>query len=128
MKAPRLTKNTSGDYDLLIENGKIPMIEDGTQAAQHALTRLLIFKGEYSLDGELTTKTELGTKWYETIFAMDKPQVAKELEIKRRLLQTPGIKKILSFEWSQSEHTVTIEGKFQTDWGAETVSETVTPL
>ncbi len=128
MKAFRLTKNAAGDYDLLIENGKISLIEDGGQAAQHAMQRLLIFKGEQTLDGMLTTKGELGTQWYEIIFAMDISRAEKELEIKRRITETPGILKILESTWSVADHTLSITGKVQTEWGEADISEDVTPL
>jgi hypothetical protein len=124
MKAPRLTAVPTG-YDLLIENGKIPWAEDGTQAAQHAMVRLLVFKSEPSLDGKLTTKTFEGTKFYELIFNMEITQAEKELEIKSRILGTPGIERIISFLWEQSGHTVTITGKVKTIWGEETLEGTV---
>jgi len=88
----------------------------------------LVFKGELSLNGELTTKTELGTKFYETIFAMDLPKSEKIFEIKKRILGTPGIQKILRFTWEQTANTVTIDADVQTDWGAESVSDEVTFL
>ncbi|NIS15868.1 MAG: hypothetical protein GWN96_06470 [candidate division Zixibacteria bacterium] len=128
MKSPRLTKNSSNDYDLKLENGKVPWVEDGAQAAQHACERLLIFKGELSLNGALTENTEGGTRWYEVIFAMDKDREEKEMEIKRRILATPGVDKILSFTWTQSGRTVTIEGRIKTEWGEEDISEEFTPL
>jgi hypothetical protein len=129
MITPRLTKNAAGDYDLQLENGVLgPMCEEGTQAAQHSLERLLIFQGELSLDGALTTKTTGGTRWYETIFAMDVPRAEKELEIKSRILGTPGIIKILSFTWTQAAHTVTITGRVLTAWGEEDISGTISPL
>lgn len=128
MISPRLTKDSSGHYDLLLENGKFSFCEDGTQAAQHSLERLLLFKGDYSHNGKLTTKTELGTKWYEIIFAMDLPRSEKEFEIKRRILETPGIERIIRFEWSQTGHSVTITGAVQTSWGEEDISNEVTPL
>lgn len=127
MKSPRQTK-TGGIYDLLLEDGKFQFCEDGTQAAQHAMERILFFKGELSLNGALTTKTELGTKAYEIVFDMSKSKAEKILELKSRILGTPGVKKIISFIWEQAAHTVTITSKIQTAWGAETVSTTVTPL
>lgn len=125
--SPRLTL-TGGVYDLLLENGKFAWCEDGTQAAQHAMERLLIFKGELSLDGILTTKTELGTRFYEVIFDMTKTQAEKELELKSRILGTPGVDRILEWTWEQTGHTVTITSKIKTAWGVETLSGAVTQL
>lgn len=128
MKSFRLTKNDAGDYDLLMENGTVPLVEDGTQAAQHAMERILVFKGELSLDGMLTTKTEGGTQWYEIIFATDVTKAEKEFHIKKRILQTTGIKKLLSLTWSVEDHVLSINGRYQTNWGEEDISEDVTPL
>ena len=124
----RLTKSTQGYYDLKLENGRFPMCEDGTEAAQHALIRLLAFRGEYSLNGEIDGKDDLGTYWYERIFAMDVSQAEKELEIKRRILQTPGIESITKFVWSQTGHTVTIDAIIKTEWGSLEISDTVEAL
>ena len=126
-KSPRLTKTATG-YDLLLENGTTPFVTEGTQAAQHAGERLLIFVGEISLDGALTTKTKLGTKWYETIFDMSKDVEEKELELKGRILGTPGVERILEWDWSQTGATVTITAKVQTSWGADTIQGAVTLL
>ena len=122
--SPRLTAVSTG-YDILIENGKIPWAEDGTQAAQHAMVRLLVFKGEPSLDGNLTTKTLEGTKFYEIVFNMEVTKAEKELEIKSRILGTPGVERIISFVWEQVAHTGTITGKVKTIWGEETLEGTV---
>ena len=128
MKAPRISKDADGNYDLLLENGAFAWAEDGTQATQHAFVRLMIFRGEPSLNGVLTEKTEEGTKWLETIFNVQKSKAEKELEIKRRLLQTPGIKSITSFQSTQVGRTLEIEAKIQTDWGDMEVSDTIEPL
>lgn len=128
MKSFRLTKNSAGDYDLLMQAGTVPIIEDGAQVAQHAMQRVLIFKGEPSLDGFLTTKTEDGTQWYEILLATDVAKIEKEFHLKKRILQTPGIKKILSMTLNVVDHVLTINGRFQTDWGTETMSEDVTLL
>jgi hypothetical protein len=128
MKSPRITQNSNGHWDLKLTNGKFEFAEDGTQSAQHALQRLLIFRGELSLNGALTEKTDDGTRWYEVIFAMDKSRAEKDLEIKRRILGTIGVKRIIRFSWVQADHTVTIDGAIQTDWGAEDISAEITPL
>jgi hypothetical protein len=128
MKAFRLTRNDDGDYDLLHENGTVPQVEDGSHAAQLAEERLSTFVGEYSLDGQLTTKTTQGTRWYEIIFNMSKSRAEKEFEIKRRILGTPGIVRILEFDWNVVDHTLYITGRVLTDWGEEDISTEITPL
>jgi hypothetical protein len=126
MKDVRLTKTAAGTWDVKMTNGAHEFIEDGSQAAQHSTIRLMIFKGELSLNGMLTTRTEEGTKWYETIFNMALSTEEKQMEIKRRLLGTPGIKKITKLDWSQSGHTVTIsDGRGVTDWGEIDISQEI---
>jgi len=127
MKSPRITLD-GNSWDLKMEDGKILWVEDGTQAAQRAFERLMIFKGEPSLDGALTTKTEEGTKWYEIIFNMEKTRAERDLEIKSRILGAPGIDKIIRFDWEQTGNTMTYDADFKTAWGEESVSAEVTFL
>ncbi|MCP4604479.1 MAG: hypothetical protein GY847_28815 [Proteobacteria bacterium] len=127
MKDARLTKTDAGYYDLLIENGSTQWTDKGTAIAQHAMMRLLIFKGEYAL-GVLGGKDDDGLDWYGIMFDMSKSKNEKELELKRVVLQTPGIERIIYFNWTQAGYTVTIDAAFQTIYGAATVSETITPL
>ena len=122
MKSIRLTRNSDGNYGLQFANGKLQWAEDGTQAAQHGLTRLLIFKGEWLLN------EDMGTQWYEIIFSSSKSRAEKELEIKSRILGTPGVKEITKFTWEQSGATVTIEGIIVTDWGETDISQEITTL
>ena len=124
----RLTRNTAGDYDLKFENGTFIMAEDGTEAAQHALIRLLVFRGEPSLNGEIEGKEDTGTFWYDRIWPTNTSKAEKEFEIKRRILQTPGIDSITEFTWSQTAHTVTINGIVKTQWGSLTISDTIEAL
>ncbi len=126
--SPRISRNTNGDFDLVFENGKFKWATDGTQAAQHALIRLLAFKGEYSLNSELGGKDSLGTDWYGIVFDMSKSKAEKELEIKRRILGTDGVEKITDWSWTQSGHSVTITGIVVTQWGSVDISQTIEAL
>ncbi len=128
MKDIRITQGSDGQWDLKMENGKLVWAEEGTEAAQHAFLRLMIFKGELGLNGALTTKVSLGTKWYETIFDMSKSKAEKELEMKRRILGTTGVKSITKWTWTQAAHTVTIDAIIMTDWGEIDVSQTIEAL
>ena len=118
----RITQNADGTFGLKMENGKFVWAEDGTQAAQHATTRLNIFYGENELN------PELGTKWYQIIFQTNKSRAEKEFEIKRIILGTPGIAQVRKFNWSQSGHTLSIDSIVDTDWGQIDISQEITPL
>ena len=117
MKAPRLTRIPGAGYDWKLNDGRIPWAEDGTQAAQHSMQRLLGSKGEYSLGGKLSGKDEQGTDFYGIIFKHSSSREELELEIKRRLLQTPGIKSIVKFESTIINNTLAVAGKGLTEWG-----------
>jgi hypothetical protein len=115
-----------GGYDFALEGGKIPTVEKGVQAAQKFGQKLLTYRGENSLTAEddevvqITNKEDDGTRWYEVLFDVSKSRAEKDLEIKRRLLTTEGVKKILKpLEWVQEGHQVNITGSILSDWGEE---------
>ena len=122
MKAPRQSFNSEGNLDLVFEDGKFMWAEDGRQAAQHAALRLLQFKGEYSLNNELTGKDDDGFDIYGIVLDVSKSKAEKELEIKRVILETYGIEKILAFSWTQTGHTVAVTSTVKTLWGDATLS------
>ena len=113
---------------MVFVEGKFQWSEDGTQVAQHGMERLLIFKGEISLGGLLTGKDDLGTWWYEIIFDTSKSRAEKELEIKSRILGTPGVTRILQFNWEQTGGAVSITGRVLTEFGEIDISEEITVL
>ncbi len=126
--SPRLTKTDAGDYDLLLEDGSFQMCSDGTEAACHAVTRILIFKGEESLNGEIEGREDTGTYWYQTMFPTDKTKAEKEFHIKKRILETPGNDRLEDFTWTQVEHSLSITGRVITPWGDIELPTTITPL
>lgn len=123
----RMTQIADGGYDLRFENADLMLAEDGTEAAQHATLRMLIFNGEQSL-GDLLTNQPQGTRWYEVLFDMSKSRAEKELELKRRILGTPGVQEISKFVWTQAAHTVSINAIVKTLWGSMALTEEITPL
>ena len=119
---PRLTQNEDNNLDLLLEDGLFQWAEDGTQTAQHGAVRLSIIYGEWKFN------TTLGFKLYEVIFDQQKSIAEKEFEIKRVILGTPGVVKIITFLWAQVGNEVTVNGQVQTQWGAEEIGLVITPL
>jgi hypothetical protein len=124
----KLSKNAVGDYDMVLEDGKFEWSRDGTAVAQHGMERLLIFRGEQSLGGILTGKDDLGTWWYEIIFDASKSRAEKELEIKSRILGTPGVLRILQFNWEQTGGAVSLTGRVLTEYGEIDIAEEITVL
>ena len=128
MKDLRLSPDASGDYDLKLENGKFTWAKDGVQVANHAQIRLSVPKGTLSLNDRLSGKENLGFGLYEILLRADVGQSEKELEIKRVIMQTPGYKSLLSFTFSQSEHTATFTAHVQTNWGEISIGDTIEAL
>lgn len=124
----RLTKTTAGYYDLNLEGGLFTLAEDGTQTAQHCMIRINCFKGHYSLNDMLSNKDNDGTDFYGIIFNMEKSQAEKELELKRRILTTPEVEKILDFTWTQTGRSVSITGSVQTEYGVADISQVISIL
>lgn len=121
MKDARLTLDSSGAYDLKLDNGEFPWCEEGTQVANHGLIRLRTFRGERLMD------ENWGTQWYQLVFNAEISQVEKELEIKRQLLSVPGVQYIEEFTLTQSEMEFNLSAIIQTEFGTETF-ETVVSL
>lgn len=113
MKDFRLTQLSNGRLDLLLVDGNTVWAEDGVEAAQLAVLRLMKIKGE-SVTGN---PNEEGTDYYGIIFNVAKSRAEKELHLKKRILGTPGISKIIKFEWQQERHRVTIDCYVKTEWG-----------
>jgi len=124
MKDIRLTQLPNGRLDILLTDGKSEWCEDGIQAVQHAILRLMKIKTESVTDNP----DEEGTDFYGIIFNMKKSRAEKEFHLKKRILDTPGINKIERFEWTQSGRNVTINALVLTDWGNESIGTTVTAL
>ncbi|MCK5610785.1 hypothetical protein KAR91_53425 [Candidatus Pacearchaeota archaeon] len=125
MRDVRLTtQNPTGVLDIQVENGKANWAYDGTEAAQHGAIRLQKFVDE-SVIGD---SNEDYTKWYKVVFNAAESRAKKEFELKRRILGTTGVVRILTFEWNQEGHEVNIVGSVLTLWGEADISQTVTPL
>jgi len=128
MKDVRITKNSDGVYDMKLTAGKFEMCEDGTEAANHFVIRLLAGKGEYNLGGLLTNKDDLGTDWYGIIFNVEMGKPEKTLELRRVILETPGVLSIEKFVWTQTGHSVSIIGRINTEWGTIDVNQEIEQL
>jgi hypothetical protein len=120
----RLTKTEYGYYDLKLTNGNFEMAEDGVEAAQHSMIRLLQYKGESVTDNP----NDDGTDWYGIIFDMSKTRSEKELEIKRRILGTVGIEELVEFNFTQDGSEYTITGLVKSIWGDYPIEIGSTPL
>jgi len=129
MITPRVSLQ-GGVYDLLLTNGSLEMAEDGTAAACNVLTRVRLFRSECLINPLVDTakNPNAGVDYYDIVFSAETSQARKELEIKTAILETPGIKSIIKWQWTQTARTANIVAVVQTDWGAETITATIDPL
>lgn len=83
--------NSNNDI-FIADNGQFETSEDGAEVLQHVRTRLLAYTNEWFLD--LTS----GTPYFEQIFVKPANLVSIELILKRRILNTPGVLRLISFD------------------------------
>lgn len=119
-----LKKIENNSFDLYKENGKFVFVSGSEQIAQHVMIRLLKFKGE----SVVNDPNEDGTDWYGIIFNAAKTKNEKQIELKRRILGTPGIVRIINFVWTQDVRTINLNVKFETIYGDAEINEAVTPI
>ena len=112
--------DSSGD---IVTNGET-WLKDAESIAQTVKTRLKLFVGEYFRD-----VTE-GVPWFENadgtpgIFGKGYSLTQVERILKRRILQTEGVLKLLSFstDFNNSERRLSVECTILTTYGEATFS------
>lgn len=126
----RISRNDAGDYDLKWQDGKIVMAEDGAAAAVAVTERFLLERTECEESPVFDTAADplAGVEWYAIIWKTDKSKAEKELELQRAILSAPGVERILSWSWTQTVRTVTIDMIIKTAWGAVSSSQEIVPL
>lgn len=87
MRYRRLDAN--GDYSFGRQSADF-YIDEPRAVAQAAMTRLMLYFGEWFLD------TSDGTRWYESILGVN-TRFTRDLEIKARVLGTPNVTEITSY-------------------------------
>lgn len=123
----KLVKNAAGDEDISFENGAIEMSEDGEACAVQMKERLLLERSEAIASPIVDTLVSplAGTQWEAVVWDASKPQSEKELEIKRVIFSTPGVRQITRWNWQQIGRTLVLDYKVRTDWGDLEFGETV---
>jgi len=90
-------------------------VDQSAATVQAVYTRLREFKGEWYLN-ELD-----GTAWFQKILVKPPNLPVAEAEIKSRIVQTDGVKELLSFEMTFNNETreLLVEFSAKTIWGDE---------
>lgn len=88
------------------------------EVAQTITTRLKLFLGEY-----FRNITD-GTAWFELVFNKQAEPASRDAEIKRRIIETPDVQVILSFEsdYDIQLRTYTVSTEVLTTFGAVQLS------
>lgn len=115
MKVRKLT--VSGDYRL--GNGdKDFLIDNAEGVAQNVMTRLALWQGQWFLD------TSEGTPWLQQI--LGKHSVVDQI-IKSRILDTPGVVAISSYESiiNPDTRSMTVSATIDTEFGQSTITSEI---
>lgn len=114
-----LAKNDAGDFDLVLTDGKVEMVEDAEAAAIQMTERVLVFRSECIESPIVDTNANplAGLDWYGIVFRADASRAEKEAEVKRTILSTPTVKSILEWSWTQTGRTLTIAYKVRSIYG-----------
>ena len=120
----KLVKDENGDEDMVLENGAFEMCENGTAAAVQMKERLLCDKNE-AVKSPLVKDTASVMDWEGIIFDNSKSKAEKDLEIKRVILSTPGMKRITYWKSEQIDRTLVLDFKVESEWGELEFGETV---
>ena len=134
----KLEKNADGDEDTVLENGAFVMSEDGEATAVQLKERLLLDRGELvdqlneetlgeNINPLVDTKKDpiAGTDWFGKIFRNEISKGSKELEIKRVIFSTPGVKSITRWSWEVVDRTLNLNCRVDTIHGELEIGETI---
>ena len=100
--------------DLIIESGRLKIVEDAAETLQHLRTRLQFYLGEWFLD------LQSGTPYYQEIFIKPANLASIESIFKLRILNTPGVEKLTEFAMDYeggSSRLLTINFSAETIYG-----------
>lgn len=97
-------------------------IDEPRACATIALTRLMLYFGEWFLD------TQDGTRWFESILGYG-TEATRDLEIQARVLGTPNVTEISSYSsaWSGDTREFLVSMTIETDFGQQALVVAVAP-
>ena len=108
-----IVRGLNSNHDLFALNGRIAVLRDIDEVAQHIKTRLLLVLGEYFLD------VNEGVPWFTVIFT--KPADLQEVEtvIKNTILTTENVNELTSFsmDYDRITRTLLITFSCNTEFG-----------
>jgi hypothetical protein len=112
-------RRIDSDGDMMFGHGAADYLQDTPEAvAQNVKTRLGLWRGQWFLD------TTEGTLWMQEILGKNE---AVETIIRSRILGTPGVLEITSFEsvFDPDARALSVTATINTKYGETTVEETI---
>tara|TARA_R110000822_G_scaffold84867_3_gene199023 strand:- start:7009 stop:7374 length:366 start_codon:yes stop_codon:yes gene_type:complete len=86
-----ISRSLNSNNDIIIQDGRIKIVEDGAEVVQHVRTRLHFYLEEWFLD--LTA----GTPYYQEIFTKPANLANIESILKAKVLGTDGVDSLTKF-------------------------------
>lgn len=100
--------------DLIISGGRIAVVTDGAEVVQHVRTRLQFYMEEWFLD------LSAGVPYFQSVFVKPVNLANIESIFKTKILQTPGVRKLLEFNMTYdggSSRKLTVSFSAETTFG-----------
>jgi len=97
------------DGDLDITNNRLSLTQGAQAIQQHLKVKFKLFQGEWFLD------TSIGVPYYESILVKGPNIVVVSEILKATILETPGITKLLEFNFDFNEALRNFELTFRAD-------------
>ena len=107
-------QDVNGDYTFGLGSGNY-LVNSVQAVAQLVYTRLLLFKAEWFVD------TSDGTPWIGQVVGY-RTQLTRDIAIKTRILNTPGVVSILNYSSSVTNRGLAVTASIITAYGQTTVS------
>lgn len=106
-------------HDLLITNFDLSTVDNKEQVTQNLGIRLRFFLGEWFLD------VSAGMPYYQSIFQKNPNQINVESVIKSEIINTVGIREILTFasQYNNSNRQFSVQFTALTDEGSVTIEQ-----
>lgn len=102
----------------IVTSGSKMFVTGKEEVAQNIVTRLKWFYGEAFLD------SNRGTPWFQSILGKSTGR-ERESALKKAILETNGVDKLLGFQLAQENRTITVTASVLTIYSAEPVTITV---
>lgn len=100
-------------HDLVIENGDLALVTEGSEVAQSCKIRLLTIESEWVLD------FQIGLPWFDRIMKVNTSLAEKEGYIKNTIRDTEGVLQVAKFElgFDFENNAMSVEHETDTIYG-----------